>query len=642
LRNNNAQETAVTRPNHFRISLAMGVLALATGCSHLAAPPAPLALQQCEALTGMNIPAAAIGLPTRGAAIVSAERAPEVAPFQDAEGEHLLTTPSRCLVQGRVLPVDAAAPPINFAINLPLANWNGRALQSGGGGLGGQVITAPGNKASGRFDPNPVNVPYPITQGYATFGSDGGHPRGNFAFTRNEEAMRNWAHEELKKTRDTAIAVIQAAYGRKPTHVFFSGESAGGREALRVAQMYPQDYDGVIATSPVISWYAVHLFDNFVRDRLVDGGMLDARAIKLVADRTRASCDLQDGLRDGVVAKYLDCQNDAAQLLCAPGQQAGTCLSAAQVAAVNALRDPRPMDVPFANGVRRFPGFAVTGDEDGPAWQWNFYPLGIEAPTRPLPAGMGFEPRRGAILNFGAFLIRHTIVGRDDFDPYTFDARPHAERIMQLSRMFDATDPDLSRFASRGGKLIIVHPSGDNAAPLTMAAEYYGSVVEKMGAAETDRMLRFYVPAGGSHNVGGTSQVNALEILEDWVLRGRTPPDAPVAWNLGIEDMRFIRSMPACRYPAFARYNGSGDINKAESFSCVPRKMRQDLVTTAQASRGPELPVGWVRKSSGSRCTIRPRPTTSAGPLPIPMMSDSKLNFATPDASACNEGRSPA
>lgn len=555
----------------------LATLCALASCSPLSPPPAgapaspPQAIQQCESLAGLQIAASRIGLPTSGAVINSAVRAPEVAPYKDAEGEHLLPTPARCLVLGNVRPVDAGAPPIQFAINLPLANWNGLALQSGGGGLGGQVITAPGNKASGRFDPNPLNVPYPITQGYATFGSNQGHPRGDFRFTRSEEAMRNWAYEEIKKTRDTALAVIQAAYGRAPSHVFFSGESAGGREALRAAQQFPDDYDGVIATSPVLSWYAVHLFDNHVRDRLVDGGMLDAGAIRRVADRTRASCDAADGLTDGVVAKYLECPNDAAQLQCAPGQAAGSCLTPAQVAAVNALRDPRDMGVPYANGVTRFPGFGVTGDEDGRGWQWAFYPIGTEAPSRPLPPGMGFEPRRGAVLNFGAFLIRHTIVQRDDFDPYGFEAKPHAARIAQLSQLFDATDPDLARFARRGGKLIIVHPSADNAAPMTMSAEYIGSVKARLGAAPTDAFMRLYVPAGGSHNVGGTSQVNALAMLEDWVLRGTPPPDTPLAQDLDLETMAFKRSMPACRFPAWPRYNGSGDTMLAASYTCIAR-----------------------------------------------------------------------
>lgn len=552
--------------------LAACLTAILVACAGLppAQPFAPMAIRQCEALAGMSIPGSAIGLPTRGATVDSASRAAAVAPYHDAEGEHLLPTPERCLVLGRIAPVDAAAPPINFAVNLPLTNWNGRALQSGGGGLGGQLITAPGSKASGRFDPNPVNVAYPITQGYVTFGSDNGHAPRDFAFTRNDEAVRNWAYEEIKKTRDAVLAVVGAAYGRQPTHVFFSGESAGAREALRAAQKFPDDYDGIIGTSPVISWNAVHLFDNAVRDRLVEG-FLDAQAIKLVADRTRATCDLQDRLRDGVVGKYLECANDAAQLQCVAGQAPGSCLSAAQVAAVNALREPRATPVPMAYGVTRFPGFAVTGDEDGPNWQWPFYPVGTEVPSRQLPPGPGFEPRRGAILGFAAFWVRHMIVQRDDFDPANFDARPYAQRILYLSQLFDATDPDLSRFAARGGKLIIVHPSADNAAPLTMTAEYHGSVVQKLGAAATDRFMRLYVPAGGSHNVGGTSQLNALGILEDWVLKGQPPPDAPVAENRSIEDMRLTGSMPACRFPAYPQYDGTGATAEASSFRCVPR-----------------------------------------------------------------------
>lgn len=225
----------------------------------------------------------------------------------------------------------------------------------------------------------------------------------------------------------------------------------------------------------------------------------------------------------------------------------------------------------MAHGVTRFSGFAVTGDEDGPNWQWPFYPVGTEAPSRQLPPGPGFEQRRGAILGFAAFWVRHMIVQRDDFDPANFDARPYAQRILYLSQLFDATDPDLSRFAARGGKLIILHPSADNAAPLTMAAEYHGSVVQKLGAVATDRFMRLYVPAGGSHNVGGTGQLNALGILEDWVLKGQPPPDAPVAENRSIEDMRLTGSMPACRFPAYPQYNGTGAMAEASSFRCVPR-----------------------------------------------------------------------
>jgi feruloyl esterase len=52
-----------------------------------------------------------------------------------------------------------------------------------------------------------------------------------------------------------------------------------------MAQKFPRDYDGIIATSPVLGWYAIHLADNTIRDRLIQG-WLDAKAISLIAEKT--------------------------------------------------------------------------------------------------------------------------------------------------------------------------------------------------------------------------------------------------------------------------------------------------------------------------------------------------------------------
>ena len=572
---NSSTHDMARRTAQRRVSAAVIALGLLAGCGgsdddgQPAAPVSPLAIQTCEGLQGMRVAAASIGLPSGGATIESATRAAAVAPFADAEGEHLLTTPERCLVLGSIASIDAAAPPIKFSINLPLANWNRRALQSGGGGLGGAVITAPGQKASGRFDPMPVDAPYPITLGYVTFGSDGGHASTDYLFTKSDEAMRNWASDHLKKTRDVAVEVIKSAYKEAPQKVFFSGESAGAREALMMAQKYPNDYDGIIATSPVIQWNGIHLFDNKLRDRLMTG-FLTAADTRLVADRTRASCDIADGLADGVVAKYLACSNDVAALRCPSGQPGAGCLSDAQIASVTALREPADLGVTLANGISRFPGYAVTGDEDGAGFQWAFYPIGTVAPSTALPPGRGFEAGRGAILNFAAFWVRHAIVQDENFNPAGFNPAPHAARLQYLSGLFDATNPDLTAFSARGGRLIVVHPSADNAAPLTMSGQYYRSVVAKMGQAATDRTMRLYVGPGGSHNVGGVTQVDALTLLEKWVLQGEAPPDAPVAYFKSVTDGALIRAMPACRYPAYAQYRG-GDVKLAASYTCTAR-----------------------------------------------------------------------
>ena len=89
------------------------------------------ALQRCQDLKGLNIAPADIGLPTRGAAVTQADLTPVAEPKPHPDGEFGLSIPERCIVQGRIEPVDPGAPPVNF--NLPI-NWNGKALQSGGAG----------------------------------------------------------------------------------------------------------------------------------------------------------------------------------------------------------------------------------------------------------------------------------------------------------------------------------------------------------------------------------------------------------------------------------------------------------------------------------------------------------------------------
>jgi hypothetical protein len=56
----------------------------------------------------------------------------------------------------------------------------------------------------------------------------------------------------------------------------------------------------------------------------------------------------------------------------------------------------------------------------------------------------------------------------------------------------------------------------------------------------------------------GTGQVNVLEIPQNWVLRGVQPTQAPMAWCLSLNDRRFLRSLPACRFPAYPQYDGKG------------------------------------------------------------------------------------
>ena len=525
--------------------------------------------QACEALNSVELGPEAVRLPIGGVTVATSVYVSASARTMTETGEIVLELPGHCRVQGAIAPVDPGAPPILFNVNLP-SEWNGKALQSGGGGLGGNVNTAPGKKASGRFDPQPYSDTYPLTNGYVTFGGDEGHQGGDIEFMYNDEALRNWADDSLIKVRDVAVRLIERAYGRAPDLVYFSGESAGGREALIVAQRYPDAYDGVIAVTPVLGWTYIHIADNRIRSKLLDG-WLDAEAIALIADRTRALCDADDGLVDGILGRYMECRMNSQTLRCPNGAEGNGCLSDAQIAALDAIREPWATTVPFAHGVNRFPGFGVTGDEDNPNNQYAFYTVGTVPPVHPLPPGRGTQRGLGAVLNFGAVWIRHGIAQDEAFEPHGFYAPAYSERIKYLSGLFDATDPDLSPFRARGGKLIILQQSADNAVSTPMVSEYYRSVIAEMGKAAADDVIRLYVGPGGAHNGTGVAQADLLGLLEAWVEDGAPPPVSIPVHDIDPHTLETKRSMVACIYPMYTRYKGSGDINDTASYSCTDR-----------------------------------------------------------------------
>jgi hypothetical protein len=152
--------------------------------------------------------------------------------------------PAHCLVNGRLQPVDTSstAQPIRFAVALPAA-WNRRAIQLGGGGMNGTVPRVANND---------------LRQGYVTYGSDSGHANDP-SWALNDEAIRNLGYAQMKKTRDAAFVLIERAYGERPAFNYYVGGSQGGREGLTVAQRYPDDYDGVLATVPIVGFSSLML-----------------------------------------------------------------------------------------------------------------------------------------------------------------------------------------------------------------------------------------------------------------------------------------------------------------------------------------------------------------------------------------------
>jgi Tannase and feruloyl esterase len=518
------------------------------------------------------IPAASIGLPSGGATIDAADVVPP-SPLAPAElpfgplPSYLAVTPALpeyCKVTGAIAPVDPKAPPIRFQVNLP-AEWNGSSLQFGGGGFNGVLITGLGLPVL-----TPPDRPSPLARGFVTYGTDSGHQSAPGvplqAFALNDEALTNFAYASYKKVRDVAVALMQRRYGRGPAKVYFIGSSEGGREGLTVAQRFPGDYDGIFSSVPVISWVGLQSAGTRVGVAQFGGGWLGPDQVKVVHDAVMAACDRLDGLADGIVSNAEGCKRvfDVATLACATADAKG-CLSEAQLNTVKAMHAPFEFSFALANGVRSYPAWGFGGEAaqgTGPVGGWASWQTGGAAPT--LPPGPASS--RGWLYGSGA--VQFFFARDPNYDVTKFDPAQFADRMREISALMDSTNPDLSAFAARGGKLIVYEALADYAQSPYAGIGYYKSVVGRMGQASVDGFTRLYTTPGADHvGAGAPTSVDMLDVLAGWVEKGKAPGDLVQRLHETKPPFAVVAARPMCRHPAYPHYQG-GEPASAESFMC--------------------------------------------------------------------------
>lgn len=562
---------------HMRILNLFALVAISltfAACSH--PPSAGQVGAACATLAGKSIPAASIGRPSGPATVHSAvlvTAAPE-----SVSGNSLTpATPEYCKVLGSVASRDPKAQPINFQLNLP-TRWNGKALQYGGGGFNGVLISglAPLRDAA-------PGDPLPITRGYATFGTDSGHQASAFppgepgAFALNDEMLENFAFASYKKVRDVAVELMRVVYGQMPRQLYYFGGSEGGREGLTMAQRFPADYDGIVSVVPVINWTG--LFHAFVRNEVPQfGDWLDAAKTPLIAKATSDACDALDGLADGVVNNYLACQGrvNLQALRCPGGTDAGAhCLSDAELSLMRAIHSPYTFSFPLANGITTYPQW-LYGHEDSldgaSALNLVRWVSGSAAPTVPPNASSAATQ-----WLYGSNWIRYAIARDANFDVRSYRSDSFAARVQQTSALIDSTNPDLSAFFARGGKLIIRENAADRAQSPLMGIDYYKAVVARLGQASVDRSVRLYVSPSSTHSgnarsvmdkVAVPTMADLLDPLDRWVTTQTPPADAIVQTSkAGLPPFAVQGSRPMCRYPGYPHYVG-GDKSMATSYAC--------------------------------------------------------------------------
>jgi len=476
--------------------------------------------------------------------------------------------PAYCKVLGHIEPADAKAPPIMFQVNLP-ADWNGRTLQYGGGGFNGMLITGLALPPAYPYD-----KPAPLARGFVTYGTDSGHETKSGEppqlFALNDEAFENFAHKSYKKVRDAARALVLRAYGKPPEKMYFMGSSEGGREGLMLAQRYPEDFDGIFARVPVINWVGLQHAGTRSGVATMGDGWIRPAQVKLVAEAVLKACDKADGVADLVVEDAVGCKSTfkPEALHCTEGQAADQCLTDAQINAINTLHAPYKFSFAMANGLDDYPGWGVSGEDTpsfGPTGGWMAWWLGKSAPAQPP------VPANGIAWIYGAGGIQYVFARDPKLDVTRYKPEDYKDRVLAVSALMDSTDPDLSRFRARGGRLIMLEHMSDYAQSPYAGIRYFERVEEKLGKADTAEFARLYTAPGVDHvGSGAPANVDMLSVLVDWVEKGHAPGDLEVA-EQKVEPPAFatVRALPLCQWPAWPHYK-SGPANLAASFTCAP------------------------------------------------------------------------
>jgi hypothetical protein len=471
--------------------------------------------------------------------------------------------PAFCRVQGAIQPTSDSH--IEFEVWLPSSGWNGKYLGVGNGGLGGTI------NYLAREGTNAPDLVQAIASGYATSSTDTGHKGvaatdADWALGHPEKII-DYGYRAIHETAVAAKAIIGAFYGRDPRGSYFNSCSNGGRQALLEAQRYPADYNGIIAGDP--SYFSTHQSASQIWNAqalmATPASYIPSAKLPAIEAAVLATCDALDGVKDGVIAEPTKCHFDPAMLLC-QGADVNTCLSQPQVEALKKIyAGPRT-----STGDRIFPGM-LPGDEAG-SRGWNYWITGPE-PGKSAQYAYGVEATAKLVYQNPAW----------DFRTFNFD---HDVAFLdeQVGPIRNATNPDLTPFKDRGGKLILYHGWSDAAIAPLSSVNYYTSVVSTMGQKHVDDFVRLYMVPGMQHCGGGPGP-NVFDVLsgsnadpqhsvqlalEQWIEQGAAP-DKVIATQYkrdGNPADGVRRTRPVCRYPLVARYVGSGDVNDAASFTC--------------------------------------------------------------------------
>lgn len=436
------------------------------------------------------------------------------------------------------------------------AQWTGRFLSTGNGGLGGCI----------QYD----DLAYTVDQGFASVATNNGHDgMSGLPFYHNSDVVEDFAYRAMHTGVVMGKAVSAAFYGAPHAKAYYLGCSTGGRQGFKAAQAFPDDFDGWVVGAPALAFNNLTAFSGsfYVHEGAANASTFVPQTMwPAIHQDILNQCDALDGYVDGILEDPSRCQyNVSAALRCSSSGQsnASACLTDLQVDTVRKIFEP------------------VINLEDGSL----VYPA-MQPGSELIAAYLYYT---GAPFAYTEDWMRYAIYNDPSWDPATLNSTDYTN----LARMnvFDVQtwQGDLSAVQNKGAKILHYHGQQDFIISSYNSPRYYEHVAETMGLNHTqlDDFYRFFRISGMGHCSGGPGATfigqgsasnatadpagNVLTAMVQWVEQGIAPDTilgtAYVNETLSSGQVAFQRRH--CRWPRRNVYSGSGDPTEPDSWECV-------------------------------------------------------------------------
>ncbi|KAF5004047.1 hypothetical protein FDECE_9460 [Fusarium decemcellulare] len=440
---------------------------------------------------------------------------------------------------------------VSFEIWLPLHNWNNRFQAVGGGGW-----------AAGSRD----SLVYAAYEGYATgttYGgglSDDGGTLNDVVFSSpgviNLGVLADFSSRALHELSIIGKAVATSYYGVRPAHSYWNGCSTGGRQGYMLAQRYPDDFDGILANAPALYWPSLLLAVNWPQFVMRQVGYFPTPCeFETFQNASIRACDSLDGVVDGIINNPSRCNFDPYKLVGSHINCDGgiTTINSQAAEIVKGIHEGPHS----SSGQRLWDGY-----EFGTSYAGAALTETINGVTGPVP--------------FTASQSWITVFLKQDanFNMSTLTTLEQFTELFATSNSqyggFIGTDiPDLAAFRDRGGKLVTWHGLADQLIMVNNTLRYRETVERVMGGNDAvNSFYRLFLAPGVDHCQGGYGPIpqDPLQSVVDWVERGIAPETLSASF-LNANGTETTGKL--CLWPRVAHYDGVGDINRAESYTCT-------------------------------------------------------------------------